>query len=143
MTQAEQVAAWMYPAEQRIRGIGLGAELRNRPRRRAPLEFVGPMVGPGEHALVDAIASKPFLGDTIRVAGDVANAFQLDSITVGNLAQTRNATLPATSCSPASPLRLLDWCPARGLVRIRVTNISTKRMAFRCVLEGDQVEAAE
>ncbi|MGH7434832.1 MAG: hypothetical protein ACRENE_04085 [Polyangiaceae bacterium] len=139
---AEQVAGWRFPPEQRIRGVDLPAELRDKPRLRVPLEFRDLNVAPGEHVTVRVIPPRPFLGDTIRIAEDVAIAFELDEITVGNLSQTKpGQTLPATACSPAAQLRLNDWCLPGMPLRIRARNIGTAAATFRCELEGEMLVA--
>jgi hypothetical protein len=137
----DPVAAWLYPSAQRMRGIELPAELQDKPRERGHLEFRSPVIDPGEYAVVDAIPRGPFLVDTIHIAKVVAETFRLDSIQVGNLAQTEpGQALPATALSPVAPLRLLDWCPPGVPVRLRVTNVGPRPTLFSCVLEGEQVE---
>jgi hypothetical protein len=147
MTQhpaAEQVADWLYPAEQRIYRVELDEGLRDRPRQRVRLEFRGLNVAPREQIAVRVIPPRPFLGDTIHIAQDVAVAFELDEITVGNLAQTKaGRTLPAAACSPAAPLPLNDWCPPGIPLRIRAKNVSGNTATFRCELEGDMPVALQ
>jgi hypothetical protein len=139
LSAAEQVADWLYPAEQRIRRGELSAKFRDRPRQRRRLELRGPVVGPGMPTLADAIPPRPFLGDTIYIPKDVADAFDMNAITVGNLAQTKpGPPLSAAVCSPFAQVRLNDWCPPGVPVRIRAINVSDKPAAFCCEFEGDE-----
>jgi hypothetical protein len=109
------VSAWLFPSEQRIRGIDLADEEADQPRKRVQYELVSTAVGPGEQAVVNNIPGGPFLVDTIRIAKDVASSFEIEAIYVGNLAQTKpGMSLPAVALSPEASLRLLDWCPPGG-----------------------------
>ena len=139
----DAVSAWLFPSEQRIRGIDLQEELADKPKELARLELASTEVGPGEQAVVDAIPPRPFLVDTIRIAKEVAASFKIEAIYVGNLAQTKpGEALPAVALSPAAPLRLLDWCPPGVPVRLSVKNVGARPAVFRCVVEGEQVADA-
>jgi len=139
----DAVSAWLFPSEQRIRGIDLPEGLADKPREPARLELASMEVGPGEQAVVDATPSRPFLVDSIRIAKEVAASFAIEAIYVGNLAQTKpGEALPAIALSPVAPLRLLDWCPPGVPVRLSVSNVGARPAVFRCVVEGEQVADA-
>jgi hypothetical protein len=138
------VSAWLFPAEQRIRGIDLPEPLADKPREPAHLELASGELAPGEQAVVDAIPHRPFLVDTIRIPEEVAASFEIEAIYVGNLAQTKpGEALPAVALSPAAPLPLLDWCPAGVPIRLSVSNVGARPAVFGCVVEGEQVTDAD
>jgi hypothetical protein len=136
----DALSAWLFPSEQRIRGIDLPEELADKPREHARLELASLEVGPGEQAVVDAIPRRPFLVDTIRIAKEVAGSFKIEAIYVGNLAQTRpGEAVSAVALSPEAHLPLLDWCPPGVPVRLSISNVGAQPAVFRCVVEGEQV----
>jgi hypothetical protein len=134
------VSAWLFPSEQRVRGIELAEGTADRPRKRVQYELVSTVVGPGEQTVVDNIPVGLFLVDTIRIAMEVASSFDVEAIYVGNLAQTKpGVPLPAIALSPEASLRLLDWCPPDVPVRFSVSNVGPQPAVFRCIIEGEQV----
>jgi hypothetical protein len=124
----------------RVRSIELPPSYGIKSRRRLGIELLNPGVAPGE-GVVRAIPPGWFLADAIEIDEEVARAFRLRSIEVGNLAQTTpGQTLSAIACAPGAPLRLLDWCPPKTPIVMKITNLSSKVAAFRCLLVGDQVD---
>lgn len=135
----DPIAAWLLPAEQRLRRVELPPELLDELRARVRLEVVGPYVGPGD-AVVRVMPPRWFLADTIEITEDVAHAFELRAIDVSNLGQTKpGRTLPGTACTPSAPLRPFDWCSPQMPIVIKITNVSSEPAAFRCALVGEEV----